>query len=258
MSTKITILKKLKEIEEKEKIKTLYAVESGSRGWGFESKDSDYDVRLIYIRPLDWYLSIDDKKDFIEHPVSSLLDISGWDIKKALKLFGNSNPPLYEWLNSPIIYLERGSFVQRLRDLMPKFYSPKTSLYHYLHMAKGNYREYLKRERVRVKKYFYVLRPVFACMWIEKHKTVPPIEFEKLFHDQELDGKLTDEIEKLLKRKRTGDEMDIEQRIEIIDNFIKNKLAYFENYLKGFEKEKKLINNYALDNIFRNSVKNQS
>ena len=128
MSTKITILKKLKEIEEKEKVKILYAVESGSRAWGFESKDSDYDVRLIYIRPLDWYLSIDDKKDFIEYPVSSLLDISGWDIKKVIRLFKRSNPPLYEWLNSPIVYLERGNFAQRLRDLMPKL--PQTKVRH--------------------------------------------------------------------------------------------------------------------------------
>lgn len=83
---------------------------------------------MIYIRPQDWYLSIDDKKDFIEYPVSSLLDISGWDIKKVIRLFKRSNPPLYEWLNSPIVYLERGNFAQRLRDLMPKL--PQTKVRH--------------------------------------------------------------------------------------------------------------------------------
>lgn len=96
MFIKGIILENLKEIEEKERIKILYAVESGSRGWGFESKDSDYDVRFIYAHPPDSYLSINGKKDNIEHPVSTLLDVSGWDIKKALKLFKNSNPPLYE------------------------------------------------------------------------------------------------------------------------------------------------------------------
>ncbi len=42
------ILEKLKYIEEENNVKILYAVESGSRGWGFASRDSDYDVRFIY------------------------------------------------------------------------------------------------------------------------------------------------------------------------------------------------------------------
>src|SRR3989344_3225606 len=129
------IIAKLREIEDKEKVRILYAVESGSRGWGFESKDSDYDIRFIFVHSLDWYLSIEDKKDVIEYPISDQLDISGWDIKKTLRLFKKSNPPLYEWLNSPIIYLEQGDFAQRLRELMPKFYSPISSMHHYLHMA---------------------------------------------------------------------------------------------------------------------------
>lgn len=112
------ILAKLKAIEKKEQVKILYAVESGSRGWGFESKDSDYDVRFIYAHPLDWYLSIENKRDVIEYPVLDSLDISGWDIKKALKLFKVSNPPLYEWLNSPIVYLKGNNFIEKLRGLL--------------------------------------------------------------------------------------------------------------------------------------------
>ena len=143
------ILKTLDEIEKKEKIKILHAVESGSRAWGFESNDSDYDVRFIYVRPLDWYLSIEEKRDVIEYSESNSLDISGWDIKKALQLFNSSNPPLYEWLTSPITYIEKECFAERLRDLMPIFYSPISCLYHYLHMAKGNYRNYLKGDKVK-------------------------------------------------------------------------------------------------------------
>jgi len=91
------ILRELKAIEERENVKILYACESGSRAWGFPSKDSDYDVRFIYIRPLNWYLSILDKRDVIELPINDVLDISGWDIRKALKLFKKSNPPMLEW-----------------------------------------------------------------------------------------------------------------------------------------------------------------
>lgn len=173
------ILSKSHAIEKDYQVKILYAVESGSRAWGFASKDSDYDVRFIYAHPVECYLSIEEKSGVIECPVSNLLDINGWDIKKALRLFKKSNPPLYEWLHSPIIYLEQGNFAQQLRKLMSTYYSPISSLKHYFHMAKGNYRDYLTGKRVKVKKYFYVLRPILACMWVERWGTVPPMEFER-------------------------------------------------------------------------------
>lgn len=229
---KSVIIDKLKEIENLEQIKILYAVESGSRGWGFESKDSDYDVRFIYAHTLDWYLSIKDKRDVIEYPVSKQLDFSGWDIKKALKLFNKSNPPLYEWLSSPIIYLEREGFAQKLRELMSEFYSPTSCIHHYLSMAKGSYNTYLTDEKVNIKKYFYALRPVFACMWIEKYKTIPSMEFKKLFKAQKLDNKLKDEIQSLLTRKKSGEELDNEARIELINKFLEEKIKYFEDYVR--------------------------
>lgn len=250
------IIDQLKKIEYLEKIKILYAVESGSRGWGFESKDSDYDVRFIYVCPLERYLSIDEKRDVIEYPVIDQLDISGWDIKKALNLFKNSNPPLYEWLNSPIIYLEQGAFAQRLRDLMPIFYSPVSCLHHYLNMAKRNYMAYLRGKKVKVKKYFYVLRPIFACMWVERQKTISPMEFEKLLALQKLDKNLVGEVEKLLARKKAGEELDVEDKIEIIDTFLEDKIKYFENYVKTLKSEKpKQVE--TLENLFRDILKEQ-
>ena len=117
----------------------------------------------MYMHSKDWYLSIDERRDVIERPINDMIDLSGWDIRKALRLFGKSNPPLLEWLNSPIIYQQRLNIVNKLKALMPEYYSPKSCLYHYLHMAEGNFREYLKGEMVLVKKYFYVLRPILAC-----------------------------------------------------------------------------------------------
>src|ERR1043166_5445755 len=146
----------LTDIEQTEAVRVLYAVESGSRAWGFESTDSDYDVRFLYVRPRDWYLSIDveTKRDTIEKPITDDLDVSGWDLRKALKLFRKSNPPLLEWLQSPIVYLERFSTAVRLRELTKEYFSPKSCLHHYLHMAEGNFRQYLQTEIVRLKKYF--------------------------------------------------------------------------------------------------------
>jgi hypothetical protein len=111
-------------------VRVLLAVESGSRAWGFASTDSDYDVRFIYAHPADWYLSIDlnteAKRDVIEQPIVDDLDLNGWDLRKALQLLAKSNPPLLEWLNSPIVYRE-SSFATELRELSIRFYSPAYS-----------------------------------------------------------------------------------------------------------------------------------
>jgi len=111
------IRKELIKIEEKKNIRILYAVESGSRAWGFASTDSDWDVRFLYIHDQDWYLSIDDKEDNYEKILPNNIDLSGWELRKTLKLFRKSNPPLLEWLRSPIIYLEKYSTANQLREL---------------------------------------------------------------------------------------------------------------------------------------------
>ena len=163
------ILKELHLIEQERKIKILYAVESGSRAWGFASSNSDWDVRFIYVHEYDWYLSIEEKKDDIEIILPNDIDLAGWELRKALLLFRKSNPPLLEWLRSPIIYKEEYSTTKLLKEASKIYFNPKSCLYHYLHMANGNYEAYFKENIVRIKKYFYVLRPILACCWIEKN-----------------------------------------------------------------------------------------
>lgn len=247
------ILSKLKQIEKDHSVKILYAVESGSRGWGFASKDSDYDVRFIYIHHTDWYLSIENKKDFIEYPINDLLDINGWDIRKALMLFRKSNPPLLEWLSSPIVYIEKFSTAQSMRDLTGTYFSPVPTLYHYLHMAKGKFTEAMTKDPVKIKKYFYILRPVFACMWIEKNKTMPPMEFSKLLSGRQLDTVLYD-INKLMGKKVAGQEFDLEPQSPVIIDFLKEKINYYDRYLKTVKKDK--TPDYdLLNSLFRNTLK---
>ena len=113
------ILVRLNAVEKDEGVKILYACESGSRAWGFPSRDSDYDVRFVYVHPAEWYLSIDleKKRDVIERPITDQIDLNGWDLRKALGLYRKSNPPLLEWLNSPIVYWETYGVAAKLRDV---------------------------------------------------------------------------------------------------------------------------------------------
>ena len=115
------IYKKLQEIEQQENVKILLAVESGSRAWGFASPDSDYDVRFIYVRPKEEYLRLDKVRDVIELPIDNILDINGWDIQKTLRLLYKSNPTLFEWFSSPIVYLET-AFADEFRKIMTEYF----------------------------------------------------------------------------------------------------------------------------------------
>jgi predicted nucleotidyltransferase len=233
-----TVKKRLPEIEKEHNVKILYAVESGSRAWGFASSDSDYDIRFIYAHEKNWYLNILPKRDVIEYPIIDEFDYSGWDLRKTLFLLNKSNPVFFEWLKSPIVYYRDNYFYNIVEQLSKEYFSPISSVYHYLHMANGNFKQYLQTDEVKIKKYFYVLRPVMACIWIENFKESPPMEFEKLL-TQIADRELLEKISELLAKKKSGIELGTEPKIEIINNFIENQLRHFENTVNTFDPKKK-------------------
>lgn len=222
-----TIIKqKIREIEDKEKVKVILAVESGSRAWGFESQDSDYDVRFIYIREKDDYLKLEGVRDVIEWQLDDTLDINGWDIQKVLRLLYKSNPTLFEWCSSPIIYYQTAE-ADELRKLLPDYFSDKKMLYHYWNMARTNYREYLKNDKVKVKKYFYVLRPILAANWVLKYNSAPPMLFETLVEDQ-LREDLKPMIYGLIEEKKASNELDLIDKIDVLNQYIEENIDHLE------------------------------
>ena len=174
------ILAALAAVEREDRVRILFACESGSRAWGFPSPDSDYDVRFIYIRARNAYLSIESPRDTIEREFPNDLDLAGWDLRKALGLLRKSNPSLLEWLESRIVYRADETFLAELRSLATRCRSDERLFRHYLSMAKSNAQSYLRGERVRAKKYLYVLRPLFACRWLEGAQGPVPMEFDSL------------------------------------------------------------------------------
>ena len=221
------ILLRLDRVERTEGVRILLAIESGSRAWGFASPNSDFDVRFIYARNPDWYMSVDleDKRDVIEYPIVDDIDLNGWDVRKALRLFWRSNPAFCEWIQSPIKYREAGEFAEKARALLPAVYSGDSGVHHYRNMARTNYRGYLLGEEVRLKKYFYVLRPLLAVRWIEKYHTAPPIEFARLLHLLEGQDRLLEDIAQLLKRKTAAPELGMSAPVPALNAFIEAELA---------------------------------
>lgn len=219
------ILEKLSQIEKDNNVKILYACESGSRAWGFASTDSDFDVRFVYTHTLDFYLTIDNAEDVIELPVNEVLDISGWDVRKALKLFRKSNAPLLEWLQSPIIYQKNENFHDELVTLAADYFIPRNGYNHYLNMTVNTFENDLAGDKVRLKKYFYALRPVLACLWTVDKGTLPPMEFSKLRVIVNNDD-IQQSFDKLLKQKAVVDEKYVTEPIATLHNFINESINY--------------------------------
>jgi uncharacterized protein len=219
-----TILQCLHDIEAQHQVKVLFACESGSRGWGFASPDSDYDVRFVYAHPRDWYLTLEPGCDVIEQPISGELDVSGWDLRKALKLLHSSNPVLLEWLRSPIVYRQEDAFTPRLRALAETHLSPDRAYYHYVSMAKKNCREHLRGEVVRYKKYLYVLRPLLAARWIRDGRGAPPMRFADLAEATLTDPALIGEINRLLEVKMRAGEAATSPPWVALQTFIDSEL----------------------------------
>jgi predicted nucleotidyltransferase len=248
------IKKEIESLETKHNIKILYAVESGSRAWGFASTNSDWDVRFIYVHTYDWYLSVEEKKDNIEFILPNDIDLAGWELRKALLLFKKSNPPLLEWLRSPIVYKEQLSTAAKLRKATEEYFNPKSCLYHYFNMARNNYEAYFKDgEEARLKKYFYVLRPLLACNWIERTGDMAPMEFNILVGAEIIDPLLKGEINELMAKKMSGEELDKGPRIPIIDAFIDNRIAHFELYLNEYQFKNEPAYT-TLNKIFRDTL----
>lgn len=227
---------KLDEIEKREQVRILHAVESGSRAWGFASPDSDYDVRFIYVHNRDFYLRLEDTKDVIDWELNETLDINGWDLKKALRLFHKSNATLYEWANSPIIYRTTGEW-KEICQTAEHYFSVKASMYHYYGTAASNFHEFLQDEYVKYKKYFYVIRPILACKWIEERHCPPPVLFHTL-SEAMLDGEMKALVDELLMIKKTMAEGDKGRRIDRLNQYIEAQILYYKKKISESQDDK--------------------
>jgi uncharacterized protein len=228
---------------------------------GFPSKDSDFDVRFIYVHKKEWYLSIDQRRDVLEVPkhdklsiqVDKLLDLNGWELTKALRLFRKSNPPLLEWLHSTIVYYQGTSAIHKMKETESQIFSPTSGIYHYLKMAKGNYRDYLNREEVKIKRYFNIFRPLLAAKWIEKHHAFPPIKFTQLVEDILPTSEMRTVLGEIIKLKKAGEVLDPNPKTELINHFVEGEIEHLEQYVREISVNKSDPTE-RLNQLFRETI----
>lgn len=245
------IKRMLEEIEKEQNIRILYAVESGSRAWGFASEDSDYDVRYIYVRRPEEYVRIDERRDTIEGPLDDVMDFSGWDLRKALGLLHKTNPSLIEWAHSPIVYRSTPHW-ERIAQIMPAYFDPLSNMHHYFSMLMGQWNKHMKGETVNLKKYFYVLRPVLCSRWIEAHGTPPPVLFDEL-RAETLPKELAPLVEELLVRKKAASEAEYFAHVREMDSFVLSEMARLRKVMEDMEhkaqKDYEELNKLLRENI---------
>jgi len=233
------IKKYLEKIEREKNVKILLACETGSRAWGFPSPDSDFDIRLIYAHHKDWYLSLSEKKDNIDLMFeNNEIDITGWDLRKSLRLMQKSNPSIIERIQSPTLYKYDAAFLKDINALAKKHYSKIATMHHYLSMAKKFFFELKDQDTYKLKKFFYTLRAATASKWILEKEELPPIEFAKMLAPLGLDNSLLDRINALIALKATVSESYLHQGEKELFQFIETAIAKADSVWKSLPSAK--------------------
>jgi len=245
----------LTKIEDEKDIEILLACETGSRAWGFPSPDSDFDIRIIYKHKKDWYLSLNEKKDSIDLMFeNNEIDITGWDLKKSLKLLQKSNAPLLERIQSPIIYKCDEGFLIEMKLVAQNQYSRIATIHHYLSMAKKFTEELKEKEEYKLKKFFYALRSATACKWIVEKEQMPPIEFIKMVNGLNLPNSLTKRINELIELKATISESYCHKGEKELISFIEDCIKLSDEKRQSLSPSKgnvEELNNFFIKTLSR-------
>lgn len=243
------ILHKLQQIEHEKDVTLLYAVESGSRAWGFASPDSDYDIRFIYRHDLNYYLSLWEQPDVIEFMTEDDLDGSGWDLRKTVQLLAKSNAPLLEWLYSPVVYYQNEAFATQMRALAKDCFSPIACLHHYLGTTK-KFMAVCEQDEVKLKSYFYALRTALAGKWIIENNSFPPVAFAELLPIAPQN--IQDKIKELMQLKAQQDESYLHPKETLITDFLMETVQFNQENASKLGSGKKMAE--ELDGVLKKII----
>jgi len=244
MTNKEQILQQIKKIEKEEKIKVVFLTESGSRAWGWESKDSDYDIRGVFIQD---YEVFNQEKNQINRMIGDL-DIELWDLKKFFRLMTDSNPGVWEWLSSDITYVHNSSF-EKLKKIYKKSFNSEKLKRHYVSMARQNFEKYINKvgDVANLKKYVYVLRSIACVNFLEKENLPPPKNYKEVI--AYLPENLKKFFEEIVREKVNSEKIEGPRNQEV-ENYI---ISFWG---KNFKPSSKKFDAKKLNLIFKKILKN--
>lgn len=253
------ILNFISEFEKNNNIKVLFAVESGSRMWGFESNDSDYDIRVVFQYPIDKYLSINPVKNTIDYMYRDprtekpVLDIVGWELKFFTKNIIKSNPSVYEWFMSSIIYFEK-SDIHKFRKTFMNNVDKISLAYHYRGIIFKNYNKYVKdHSEVKCKKYIYIMRAIACYYALVKYNDLPEMLYTNVLKYLPTTT-LGDKMKELVAQKQESESTLTKSDSEINEECIKimNTVSNRNIKLTSFSNDTvNLINSYVIEQLHK-------
>lgn len=244
----------LRSIEKEYNVKILLAVESGSRAWGFESSDSDWDVRFVYVHKPEWYFRVDEQREVIEHIYNDDVDVMGWELRKALRLMKKHNSSLLEWLNSPKVYFVEKDFEKHIRQIEKSFFNPIKAMYHYNRIYNKHNERYLQNDEAHIKRFLYYLRGVLACKWIETYKTLPPVHFQELLEDTVFESGIKEKIYSLIELKKNGEECDMQVVDDELMKYAMDLAEYYNEHIDEFRPKQEHVSADILDAMLYDMV----
>jgi len=247
---KQSILNKLQSIENAHGVKIPLAIESGSRGWGFAAANADYDCRFIYVHKSERYLSVSDVKEFIDYELDETYDIRGYDLKRTLRYIMKSQATIFEWLSSNEVYIRNEPIVKIMRGLTADFFNPVPVCYHYISLARKMLREVTSADEAKIKKYFYILRPIANLNYIHQYGKMPFMEYDKTLEATAPPTDILAAIQELKARKIKMLEHDKIPAYGLLINYFISEIERFEDILKNMKHEKN-TNTAVVDEAFR-------
>jgi predicted nucleotidyltransferase len=152
-----------------------------------------------------------------------------------------------------VAYCADASFLQAMRDAARQVHQAERSFHHYVHMARENCREYLRGDTVRLKKYWYVLRPLLATLWVERGLGVAPMRFQELVDAIVTDADLLTAIHQLLAIKRAIGEAEYGRPLSVINAFIEAELTRLESVapLRLRDQDFAILDRLLMDTVLR-------
>ena len=221
----------LRDLERRDGVRVLWAIESGSRAWGFPSPDSDYDCRFVYAHPTARYLSPWLPRDVIEMPTDPVFDVNGWDLVKAVRLLVKGNATVGEWLRSPIVYRGDAAFREAFLALAEEVFDVDRVRAHYLHVGRLQWPD--DADGGRLKPRMYALRAAASLRWLREHPGdgVPPMDLPSLVEQSEVTPALRAQIADLIARKARTREASIGALEAELTAFVLSEFAQAEEQL---------------------------
>ncbi|WP_409250895.1 DNA polymerase beta superfamily protein [Bacillus sp. SCS-153A] len=247
------ILRELSSLEREHDIRILFAVQAGSRAWGFHSPKSDWDIRFIYKHPLDWYLSLNKNSDVIEKQVNDDLELSGWDLRKALNLLKKSNPTMLEWLHTEERMIVNQHFWRSVQPLIAELFSPISCYFHYLSMSKANWKKWQKDNVKSPKLTLHLLRGMLCCLWIKEYESFPPVKFQHLYEKTVKDRRVCEDVANVVALKKEGADT-FDSTAPALYFFIEKEMENLLTANPTFP-EKKKIPHEVINTVFRDLIK---